>query len=304
MCPVPVTLHLPPAQLAGEMMPFYARLTDGLRALGHLVTQILHDRATAAATVEAVAGIHILDHGRVAHPRARNAGVAYVYPFWHLDPLGIRAFSSIGGRSFDPAGIDPAEATAFADRLRARLVGKRTSRYEQPPEVATFPQGCIAIFLQSEEHPDVAETCHLTARQMIRAVLDRDDPAPVVIKPHPAGLSGETDRFLRRLARQDARVTVTGANIHDILSAARAVVTINSATGIEAMLHRRPVILCGKADFHHIATTVARPRDMAAALEGPDQRPFDAYLYWYFRKNCLDATSETLAAEVLARFGA
>lgn len=303
MCAVPVTIHLPPAQLAGEIMPFYARLTEGLRALGHPVAHILHDRSTAAATVEATEGFHILDHGRTIHPRARNAGVAYVYPFWHLDPQGIRAFSSIAARPFDPATVDPAEATAFADRLRARLVGRRASRYEQPRAVATLPQGCIAIFLQSEEHRDVAETCHLTARQIIRAVLDRDDPTPVVIKPHPRDFSEDTHRFLRRLARQDARVTVSTANIHDILSAACAVVTINSATGLEAMLHRRPVILCGKADFHHIATTVTRPRDMAAALDGPERWPFDAYLYWYFRENCLDATSETLAAEVLARFG-
>lgn len=303
MCPMPVTLHLPPAQLQGDMLPFYARLTDGLRAAGHPVTHIRHDRATAAATVGAVEGYHILDHGRLVHPRARNSGVAYVYTYWHLDPAGIRAFSSIGDRRFDPAAIDPVAATAFAARLRARLAGKRISRVDQPRAVTPVPQGCIAVFLQDDAHRDVAETCHLTARQMIRAVLDRDDPSPVVIKPHPLDFSEETHRFLRRLARQDARVTVTGANIHDILSAARAVVTINSATGLEAMLHHRPVILCGRADFHHIATTVTRPQDMDAALQGPADRPHDAYLYWYFRLNCLDSTSETLAADALARFG-
>ena len=63
---------------------------------------------------------HILDHGRLRHPRALNAGVAYVYPFWHLDPWGIRAFSSIAEKTFDPASIPPGPARAFADRLRGR----------------------------------------------------------------------------------------------------------------------------------------------------------------------------------------
>ncbi len=302
----PLTLHLPHSQLeAAGRLPFYQRLIDGWHAHGGNLSLVLHDRATALATIEATPGFHILDHGRLRHPRALNAGVAYVYPFWHLDPWGIRAFSSIAEKTFDPASIPPGPARAFADRLRARLVQGRKSRYAQPAERIALPQGSIAVFLQDESHRDLTETCHLTMDQMLAALTARDDPRPILVKPHPLDSDATRHRALRRLARQDPRVQVVAANIHDMIAAAEVVVTINSATGLEAMMQGKPVILCGRADFHHIATTVTSAAELDVALSHPrggDQH--DAYLFWYFRQMCLSAQSQTLVDDVLTRISA
>jgi DNA-binding transcriptional ArsR family regulator len=303
---VPLTLHLPHSQLEAEgRLPFYQRLIDGFTARGGQVQLALHDRATAQASIEATPGFHILDHGRLRHPRALNAGVAYVYPFWHLDPWGIRAFSSIAAQVFDPASIPPGPARAFADRLRTRLILGRKSRYAQPPECIALPQGSIAVFLQDESHRDLTETCHLDMDQMLTALTARDDPRPILIKPHPLDSDATRHRILRRLARHDPRVQVVTANIHDMIAAADAVVTINSATGLEAMMQGKPVILCGRADFHHNATTVTTAAELDAALSAPPQkRDDDAYLYWYFRQMCLSAQSQTLIDDVLTRIAA
>lgn len=302
----PLTLHLPEGQLSPDgRLPFYTRLIDGWKARGGKVRLALHDRATAPATVEATPGFHILDHGRLRHPRALNAGVAYVYPFWHLDPWGIRAFSSIGAKAFDAASIPPGPARAFADRLRARLVAGRKSRYAQPPERVALPQGSIAVFLQDESHRDLTETCHLTMDQMLAALTERDDPRPILIKPHPLDTDATRLRALRRLARHDLRVQVVAANIHDLIAAADVVVTINSATGLEAMMQGKPVILCGRADFHHAAITVRSAAELDAALTAaPPGQAYDPYLYWYFRQMCLSAQSPTLVEDVLARIAA
>lgn len=302
----PLILHLPEGQLAPEgRLPFYTRLIDGFSARGGEVRLLLHDRVTALATVEATPGFHILDHGRLRHPRALNAGVAYVYPFWHLDPWGIRAFSSIGAKTFDPATIPQGPARAFADRLRSRLVLGRKSRYAQPQDRVPLPQGAIAVFLQDESHRDLTETCHLTMEAMLAALTARDDPRPILIKPHPLDTDATRHRALRRLAKADPRVQVVAANIHDMIAAASVVVTINSATGLEAMMQGKPVILCGRADFHHIATTVTTAAELDAALSAPSQaQPYDAFLYWYFRLNCLSAQSPTLVEDVLARLAA
>lgn len=309
MAGVPIVFHLPGSVLRDPgalLKPYYRRLDEGLRARGVAVEFAVHDRALLPAQVEADRAFHIVDHGTHRHPRVLNTGVAYVYPFWHLDPWGIRALSSIGAKRFDPAAVDGGEAAAFADRLRRRLVAARTSRYPQPEARGDVPRGCIAVFLQSEAHRGVGETCHLTLRQMVRSVLDRPDPRPVVIKPHPRDHAPATRRFLARLAERDARVQVLDANIHDILAVADAVVTINSAVGIEAMLHRRPVVLCGRADFHHCAVTVETPGAMAAALARAEATawPHDAYLWWYFGLNCLNAGRPTLVEDFLARIAA
>jgi hypothetical protein len=297
--------HLPGSVLrdAGLMKPYYVKLIEGLKERGFPVSLLAHDRALVPAQVEADQAVHIVDHGGHRHPRLLNTGIAYVYPFWHLDPWGIRAASSIAAKAFTPADIDAATATLFADKLRKRLVSTRRSRYEQPRKRAEVPAGCLAVFLQSEAHRGVTETCYLSLREMVKAVMARDDPRPIVIKPHPRDTDPATRRFLARIAGRDPRITISEANIHDILEQAAACVTINSAVGIEAMMHGCPVILCGKADFHHCAITVQTPADLDSAIAEAMSCdwPHDAYLYWYFGLNCLSAGQPSLVDDFLQR---
>lgn len=302
-----LTFHLPPTVLTGHeaLKPYYGKLIDGFRAWGLVVALHPHRRSLLPDEVDRLSGFHVVDHGTHRHPRVLNTAVAYVYPFWHLDPLGVRSFSSIGDKTFDPALIHP-EATAFVARLRRRLVGARKSRYPQPEAVTRLPAGSIAVILQSEGHRMVGETCHLGLREMVRALLARSDPSPLLVKPHPRDTDPATRAWLLRLARRDSRLRVTDANIHDILSAARAVVTINSAVGLEAMLHRKPVVLCGKADFHHCAVTVTRPKDLDGGIETALGAIWqhDRYLHWYFAGQCLNAGSPGLVEAALARIAA
>ncbi len=300
------TFHLPPSALAGNgagMKPFYKTLTCGLADAGHSVDLVEHDRETALDLTEAGDRFHIFDHGQIRHPRALNAGIAYVYPFWNLDPWGIRAFSSIAAKKFDPALVPRKPAVEFFGRLQHRLVKKRASRYPQPPEHARdLPKDAIAIFLQSEFHRDVGETCYLERAEMVQAVLEAAGDQPVVIKPHPRDLEPQTYGWLETLLVEWPNLTVTDANIHDVLASAAKVVTINSAVGIEAQLHRVPVILCGHADFLHVCHT-AKDTKSLTELVGADMgpQPVEAFLYWYFKENCLAAGDPDLLQAFLDR---
>ena len=285
------------------MKPYYVKLLDGLPKMGIPVATVLHDRATTLATAEATPGLHIVDHGSLRHPRLLNTGIAYIYPFWNLDPWGIRALSSIAALPFDPAAVNATDAADFAKRLRKRLVDARISRYPQAADFADLPHGHIAVFLQSEAHRAVGETCHLSMRQMLAALVARDDPRAIVVKPHPRDQNTQTHIYLARLAARDSRVQVVDANIHDILARAAVAVTINSAVGLEAHLHRVPVVLCGRADFHHAAVTVTMRRDMDAAIAQAEATdwPHDAYLHWYFAGHCLNAGRPSLVEDFLAK---
>jgi hypothetical protein len=303
-----VTFHLPGSVLRdqAEMKPYYVKLAQGLRARGYKVELALHDRDSLLAAVSASRNFHIVDHGKLRHPRVLNTGIAYVYPFWNLDPWGIRALSSIAEKPFDLAGVDVGLAAPFAERLRKRWVAPRKSRYEQPVRAATVPSGCIAVFLQSEGHRDVMETCHLDLRQMVKSLLARDDPRAIVIKPHPRDHDPTTRRFLARVAGRDPRLHIMDANIHDILAQAVVCVTINSAVGIEAMMQGVPVVLCGQTDFHHCAVTVKNAADMDSAITKSIETswPHDAFLYWYFGMNCLNAGKDSLVDDFLERVAA
>ena len=291
------------------MRQFYGTLAKALEAEGLAVTVVTLDEAQALARIGADDGFHILHHTRIRHPRVLNAGKAYIEPFFTLDPWGFRLFSSIAAETFCP-GPDPAADAVIFEEIRGRMVGNRASHYEQPAEVIESPDHCIAVFLQTEDNRDVGETCHLTPRQMIRGLLDRDDPSPVVVKPHPKEKNLETLNWLSRQARKDPRLQIFLGNIHDLLARADLVVTINSAVGIEAMLHERPVVLCGDTDFHHICEMVRRKRDLDPAIARAEARlaagqwPFRAYIGWYYGRMCHDPRAADFGARVVAKLRA
>lgn len=301
-----IVLHLPADWVADPslMLPFYGRLTKGLRDRDIPVQAMAIDRNGLAARIDADKRFHIVNHGQIRHPRALNAGIAYIYPFWNLDPQGIRAMSSIADQPFRPARIEAERAQAFFARLRARLVAPRTSRYEQPAALADLPPAEAAVFFQSESHRTVGETCYMDRWEMLETVL-LATTGPVIVKPHPREIESAVWHRLLALQAAHPRLVLSAGNIHDILAVSERVVTINSAVGVEAYLHRKPVILCGHADFHHIATTVRDPAALQAALRHPaPARAYAKFVYWYFAQCCVNAGARTLLEDVLARIRA
>ncbi|MEY2632976.1 MAG: hypothetical protein RIR00_1630 [Pseudomonadota bacterium] len=73
----------------------------------------------------------------------------------------------------------------------------------------------------------------------------------VVIKEHPAMVGAVSpERIGDLLARHDNfRVLSPALNNHDVLAAADAVVTVNSKSGAEALLHGTPVVVLGNAFY-------------------------------------------------------
>ena len=296
--------HLPGSWLGlfgSGVLPFYQKLFDGLDARGIAWDTCVLDREKVMAQVEVDDAFHIVNHGRFTHPRVLNSGIAYVYPFWNMDPKGIRAFSSIADMPFRAGDVNGEIARPFFKRLRQRLVMGRTSRYEQPKEVDEIPNESVAIFLQSEGHRIVGETCHLDRWEMVETVLANVD-GPVIVKPHPRDQDETTKSHLEQLCQQNANLHISEGNIHDIISAAKRVVTINSAVGIEAYLHRRPVILCGQTDFHHIAQVAHNEQELGRFLQQEKRaKAYDKYVYWYFSQQCLSTNEPQLLDRFLER---
>ncbi len=299
-----IVFHVPRSWLGfggAGLRPFYLRLTEGLKARGVAFDVVILDRETLSETVAADEAMHVVHHGRYAHPRVRNADVAYIYPFWNFDPQGIRAFSSIAQKPFIQDDIDPDIARPFFRRLRQRNVQGRRSRYEQPEAVTALKPVKASVFLQSEGHRVVGETCYLDRWQMLEAVCASVD-GPVVVKPHPRDVDPATRDGLRDLCDRFAHLTVSDGNIHDLIAASERVVTINSAVGIEAYLHRKPVVLCGQSDFHHIADVARSEADLTAVLKRPPRkRAYDRFVWWYFADQCLSSTDPDLVDRMLAR---
>lgn len=277
-------------------IPFHTRLRDRDLTIG---TRVVTDGRFADGN------LHIIDDRSVRADGVLNAAVAYLWEFWHLDPAGTKAFSSIGTRRFDAARIDRDRAARFRETLWARYVDKRRSKHVQETRQEDLPDGALAVFCQGH-YPVKSGATDFSDVQMVEAVRTQAGDRPVLLKLHPAETAVQDEARLRALADGDPRLRITQANVHDILSRCAAMVSINSTVALEGFIHRKPAILFGQSDFHHIAGRVARPDGFGAVLaEQLSARPdFDAFLAWYFLGNCLRINAKTLEDRIWERFAA
>jgi hypothetical protein len=286
-----IRLHLPAHMLdngAARMPQFYRRALEGLAGLGARVELCHRDIDRLRAGPEG-GHLDLVHAAAVGRGQALTLGTAYLDRFFYADPEGIFFESSTMRARFRPDMVPEDRAADFLVDLRAQYVRPRRSRHVQPEAQAAFPGGHIALFLQDLSDP-VERARHMTAAEMVDAVLAHRSGRMLVVKPHPRNSGPETEAILRRLTGV-AGVQITGANLHDILAGAAVSVSISSSVGLEGMLHGVPAVFFGQSDLHHCAVTVKRAGDWPAALDNAmtTRWPFAQFLLWFLRRRNIDA---------------
>lgn len=131
--------------------------------------------------------------------------------------------------------------------------------------------------------------------EMIGEVLSISRSEPIVLKPHPLEIDFGMEA-IKRLDRHRHRFVITDANIHDVLSAARVVVSVNSSATFEGFMHRKPSILFGRCDFPTLVNTVQKSGEFRSAHDRSMQTDWDypKMLYWYFKNHTVAVRSRKL----------
>ena len=297
-----IILHLPeryhgPLRFKDHII--YPKIEDIIHARGGRV-----DIARRVGSVGRLADqdLHIVDNGHIQRAGYLNSATAYLDTFWHLDPSGVLANSSISDKIFDPELIDKAGADRFYAAIIARFAAVRRSRYRQPDAMLAVPDGAIAVFLQGPA-PHQLGQAFCSTEAMLCAVAKGAGGRPIVVKPHPL----KPDLGLEQIDRVRAQghdLMTTTANVHDVLAKAAVSVSINSAVAMEGFQHGKPAIVFGKSDFHHFVETVRNGDDFGTALQAALARKLDhaRALYWYFGLNCLWLEAPDFEARLLAVF--
>ncbi|MGI3170475.1 capsular biosynthesis protein [Pseudooceanicola sp. C21-150M6] len=96
------------------------------------------------------------------------------------------------------------------------------------------------------------------------------------IKEHPSSKIAYGD-LIRSLAADLPVILDNETDTFDLVRASRAVVTVNSSVGMEAMFFDKPVLACGRAFWaiDGVARQAATEDDLAAAFAQPDSITFD-----------------------------
>ena len=108
-------------------------------------------------------------------------------------------------------------------------------------------------------HSDVSVEDSLEALCFLLLV----DSYSIVIKSHPANLSAM--KSLRRICDQykifaqpfiRKIIWIDSHSIHDLIKRSKAIFTVNSGVGLEALLHQKPVYTFGNADYASVSTKI------------------------------------------------
>ena len=297
-----VVLHLPGymlARVAAGKPLLYTRIRDALTARGGRVALVEgFDRAGYRADGD----LHVVENGSGQRPGVLNAATAYLDGFFHVDPVGIQAASGIGALHYDPAAVEGGAAAAYLAGLQQRFLVPRHSRYKQDKARADLPEGALAVFLQGPA-PQRNGQAYCSFAAMLEVVCAEAEGRPVLVKPHP--LKPELGaEIIAAVKAKGYQPIATDANVHDILAACVATVSINSATALEGFLHGKPAVLFGRSDFAALVQTAHTADAFAATLARAlaDPPDYARALYWYLGLNCLDITAEDFEPRLLAIF--
>ncbi len=251
--------------------------------------------------------LHIfMDDRPVYAPNAVHSVPGYLRGFWYFDEIGSRNNSLQRLRRFDPRPMDGTWAKDFHRRLVTKFVDANLTKFPQAERGAEpVEPGCLAFFAQDFKVPRYHRH-YMTVVQMIEAAIAAKGRRALYIKPHPAQTLEEME-VLARYHAPARGVYLTQASIHDLLAAADCVLTLTSAVGFEAFLHRKPVVLGGQTDFWQNAITLTDPARLVPAMAAAMGRewPNEKFLVWFLRQTCLEDSEASLpqVLERLARKG-
>ena len=253
---------------------------------------------TAAGQDAAVAcprHLHIFMGDRPVYaPNVFHCVPGYLHGYWYFDEIGSRNNSLARLSRFDPRPMGMDFARTHHDRLVARFVTANRSKFPQAARGADLAKGSLAFFAQDFKPPR-HHLHHLGVPQMIEAAIAARGARVLYIKPHPNNTLDEVDH-LARYHDPGRGVEVTSASVHDLLAACDCALTVTSAVGFEAFLHRKPVVLGGQTDFWQNAVTLTDAARMPAALAAATGRhwPHEKFLVWFLRQHCVADTAQAL----------
>jgi hypothetical protein len=231
---------------------FEALLKECLGALGHEIIEMDIDPRMPPCPVKA-------DFRIYAHKTRRDIPDGNLFykemhmrELFTVDHQGWGADHSRLCMPPDLSAVSAGEAESFCRAMRADFLNTGRSKHDQPP-VGTIPPNLKPYFFAPLQMPGDDVIRHhspITVIQYISALSQWADMRGrnVVFKLHP-GQPAEIEQEARKAAAASRYVFLLNENVHSLISAAHAVVVINSGVGFESLIHGKPVITLGACDY-------------------------------------------------------
>jgi hypothetical protein len=183
--------------------------------------------------------------------------------------------------------------TTVFDTLRLRALENK-SKFQQPKYTDIQLPDEFALFTcQIPDDETVKYHSSVTVGKALIYTCEatRKLGIPLVVKGHP--INENSMIGLKNSLRNYSHVTyLDKVSIHQLIGRSKCVVTVNSGTGMEALLHKKPVVTFGQAEYDCV-TNHATKNTIADVLQNLTYNLDDVIRFfdgWY--KWCYDITIE------------
>ena len=219
-----------------------------------------------------------------------------------VDDQGWGADHSRLRKSPDLSTVSASEAERFCYSLRSEFLATGQSKFEQPPVSAISPSVKPYFFapLQMPGDDVIRNHSPISVTQYVSALSQwaEERGRNVVFKLHPPKMPPEVEEQVRQRAAVSPNVLLLNENIHSLISAAHAVIVINSGVGFESLIHGKPVITLGACDYQWV-TFPATISDLDAAWDfgssfSAEQRLLGfRFVHYYYHRHAYPISEES-----------
>lgn len=227
------------------------------------------------------------------HHRALTLRRAYYYPFWRIESSAQRWNWEVAKTDFEPDYIDGEKAEIFVRAWRKRIYGSDLKPIENGSFVFVPLQGRLL------EHRSFQASSPI---EMLEAALLQEPGKLVHATLHPKETySVEETQALDALIENHPQLIVSTTNFRQLIGKCQYVVTQNSAIAFDGYFFKKPAVLFGKIDFHHIAANVHQLGIEQAFEKVRKMRPqYSKYIFWFLQEMSINAGRKQAEDQILA----
>ena len=140
-----------------------------------------------------------------------------------------------------------------------KLAFSGLSKFDQPArKKIKFDQSFIVFLCQITNDETIRLHSDISVKDALIKTLDfaKTKNIQVIVKPHPLNRQNMKPLgriVLDRINKGENILWARNINIHDLLENCEAVFTVNSGSGMEALLHKKPVYCYGRSEYASVS---------------------------------------------------
>lgn len=209
-------------------------------------------------------------HTQGVAPNSYHYKDTYLNEWLQVDTHGYSGFHSKSVHMDRQPGFLMPVPPQRLPRIRGKIanyLATRKSKYKQKHAAEKFDFPYIFFPLQKPQD-EAALFGRFLPEDILAAALPwcRQNGFKLVLKRHPNCYSKTLPRWLETL-KDEPDVIITQGDVVDLLEQSRAVITVNSSVGFEALLRNIPAFLFGKSEYSYLAHEIYRLEELPAALD-------------------------------------